>query len=44
MFTITASLNNKVEQFYMPTEEHVDNAIDILDANGYVILMVSNRE
>lgn len=43
MFTITASLNNKVEKFYMPTEEHVDNAIDILDANGYSIIMVESK-
>jgi hypothetical protein len=43
MFTITASLNNKIEEFIMPTQEHVDNAIDILDANGYAIIMVSSR-
>jgi glycerate kinase len=43
MFKITTSLNNKVEEFYMVTQEQVDSAIDILDANGYVIVAVSER-
>jgi hypothetical protein len=43
MFKITASLNNKIEDFFMVTQEQVDSAIDILDQNGYVIIMVSER-
>jgi len=43
MFKITASLNNKVEEFLMVTQEQVDSAIDILDQNGYVIITVSER-
>ena len=43
MFKVTASLNNKVEEFYMVTQEQVDSAIDILDANGYVVIAVSSK-
>ena len=43
MFKITASLNNKVEEFLMVTQEQVDSAIDILDSEGYVIVAVSER-
>jgi glycerate kinase len=43
MIKVTASLNNKVEEFYMFTQEQLDSAIDILDANGYVIVSVSER-
>jgi glycerate kinase len=41
MIKVTASLNNKIEEFFMMTQEQLDSAIDILDANGYVILAVS---
>jgi hypothetical protein len=43
MFKITASLNNKVEEFLMVTQEQVDSATEILGANGYVVLAVSER-
>ena len=43
MFKITASLNNKVDEFLMVTQEQVDSAIDILDQNVYVIITVSER-
>lgn len=43
MFKITASLNNKIEEFKMVTEEQVDSAIEILDGAGYVIITVSER-
>lgn len=43
MFKITASLNNKVEEFLMPTQAQVDSATEILGANGYVIITVSER-
>jgi hypothetical protein len=43
MFKITSSLNGKIEEFQMFTQEQVDSAIDILDQNGYVIIAVSER-
>lgn len=43
MFKITSSLNGKIEEFLMVTQEQVDSAIDILDANGYVVIAVSER-
>ena len=43
MFKITASLNNKVEEFLMVTDEQVQSATQILENEGYVVLMVSER-
>jgi hypothetical protein len=43
MFKITTSLNNKVEDFFMVTQEQVDSATTILENEGYTILMVSER-
>jgi hypothetical protein len=43
MFKITASLNNKVEEFLMVTQEQVDSATQILEHEGYTVLMVSER-
>jgi hypothetical protein len=43
MFKITTSLNNKVEDFFMVTQEQVDSATLILEREGYTILMVSER-
>lgn len=43
MFKITANLNGKNEEFQMPLQEQVDSAIQILENEGYTILMVSER-
>ena len=43
MFKITASLNNKIEEFLMVTEEQVDSATEILENEGYTVLMVSSK-
>ena len=43
MFKITASLNNKIEEFLMVTEEQVDSATQILENEGYTVLMVSSK-
>ena len=43
MFKITSSLNGKIEEFLMVTQEQVDSATEILGANGYTILAVSER-
>ena len=43
MFKITASLNNKVEEFLMVTEEQVQSATQILENEGYTVLMVSSK-
>jgi hypothetical protein len=43
MFTITANLNGKNEEFLMPLQEQVDSATLILEREGYTILMVSER-
>ena len=43
MFKITSSLNGKIEEFLMVTQEQVDSATNILENEGYTILMVSER-
>ena len=43
MFKITASLNNKVEEFLMVTDEQVQSATQILENEGYTVLMVSSK-
>jgi hypothetical protein len=43
MFKITASLNGKFEEFLMPNKIASDNAVDVLEANGYVVILVSER-
>lgn len=43
MFKITSSLNGKIEEFQMFTQEQVDSAIDILTNEGYTVLMVSSK-
>lgn len=41
MFKITSSLNGINEVFQMPLQAQVDSAIQILEREGYTILMVS---
>lgn len=43
MFKITANLNGKNEEFLMVTDEQVQSATQILENEGYTILMVSER-
>ena len=43
MFTITASLNGKIEDFLMATQEQVDQATILLEHENWTILMVSER-
>jgi hypothetical protein len=43
MFKITSSLEGKIEEFQMPSQAQVDSAIQILEGEGYTILMVSEK-